>query len=408
MSRLLLLCPEPLGGRTPAGVGIRFLETAKALVQAGHRVEILTPDGAAVEGCSAAQTTPAAIAAATAACDGAIAQGHVTNELFAHGSPVPTLVDLYDPYLVENFHYYATLGPQVFNHDHATLMLSLRRGDAFLCASEAQRLFYAGLLVAAGRVHPESFERDPALSSLLRLVPFGVQPPRAPRSGPPSHDVFFGAIYNWYDPVLAVESVALARRRLPDLTLTFTTHPNADLTPQGLFAETRRHVSRRGLEDAVRFAEWVPYQDRLPFYDRFGLALLTFPPSLETDLAMRTRMFDCFWAELPVVSSAAGGTDAILAEYGAGTVVRSQEPADYADAMVTLLEDRQGHARRLEGCRRWVAEHQWDRVLEPVLAFAADPRFDETKERFRQDVPPVRGPADSVIRRLARKVRGSL
>ena len=45
--------------------------------------------------------------------------------------------------------------------------------------------------------------------------------------------------------------------------------------------------------------------------------------ALETDLAMRTRMFDCLWGELPVVTSPAGGTDPLIERYGAGIVVDS-------------------------------------------------------------------------------------
>src|SRR5260370_1277808 len=108
MTRALLLCPEPLGHGQPAGVGIRFLE---------------------------------------------MAQGHAANDLFAHGNAIPTVVDLYDPFIIENLNYYETRGAEVFTHDHATLMRSLLRGDLFLCASSAQRLFYLGALMAAGRVN---------------------------------------------------------------------------------------------------------------------------------------------------------------------------------------------------------------------------------------------------------------
>jgi len=97
MSRVLLVCPEPLGHRQPAGIGIRFLEIANVLRAAGHAVEILSPDQG---------LTPETIARGTSQADVAVVQGHVANDLFAHMKPLPVVVDLYDPFIVENLHYF--------------------------------------------------------------------------------------------------------------------------------------------------------------------------------------------------------------------------------------------------------------------------------------------------------------
>ncbi|HEY0789041.1 MAG TPA: hypothetical protein VGE86_10380, partial [Thermoanaerobaculia bacterium] len=307
--------------------------------------------------------------------------------------------------IVENFHYWKERGDEVFRHDHATLMASLAAGDLFLCASEAQRLFYAGLLVASGRLNPELFDADPGLESLIRIVPFGVQPPRpARRDGPIARRIFFGAVYDWYDPFLAVDAVALARQEEPDLTLTFTHHPNADRTPQSLFGRLEKHVESTGAS-FVKLDPWIAYEERGAFYDTFGLALLTFRSSLETDLAMRTRMFDCFWGELPVVTSSAGGTDPLVAQYAAGTVVSGSDPGAYAAAIVELLRSPERYREALRGCRRFTAEHQWTRLLEPLLAFCRAPRRDRTRETFATPAPALAGRPEPLARRVRRRLR---
>ena len=89
MSRVLLLCPEPLGHGQPAGVGIRFLEFARALRADGHSVTMLSADGGAVEGCVCAALSPAAIRDASSVSDVAVLQGHVANEFVAHAEPIP-------------------------------------------------------------------------------------------------------------------------------------------------------------------------------------------------------------------------------------------------------------------------------------------------------------------------------
>jgi glycosyltransferase involved in cell wall biosynthesis len=414
MTRALLVCPEPLGHRQPAGIGIRFLEMAKVLLADGHDVTLLSRDAGAVTGCRVGAITPETLQRYTAEADVAIVQGHAANDLFAHGRGIPTVVDLYDPFIIENLHYYETRGAEVFAHDHATLVQSLLRGDLFLCASAAQRLFYLGALLAVGRVNPIAFENDPHLDALLRIAPFGVPPGSAGVS--PAVDsaggskaggtsalpgVLFGGIYDWYDPILAIDAAAIARATLPDLTLTFTTHPNPSLTPQGKLAEAIAHVNEKNY-DFVRFEPWVAYEERAAFYSRFAAALLTFPQSIETDLSMRTRVYDYLWGGLPIVTSSAPGTDELLTRYGAGLIVRSASATDFAEALVRALRDT--HMR--EGARRFVEDHQWQRTLQPLVEFVRAPRIDPQKDAFAATLHVPEHPR-SFFDRIKRRIGGS-
>ncbi len=386
MSRVMLVCPEPLGHGQPAGVGIRFLEIARVLRGDGHEVTTLAPDVIGLTDESLRETSKRS--------DVAVVQGHVANAFFQHAEPIPTVVDLYDPFIIENLHYFAERGAEVFEHDHATLMNSLVRGDFFLCASEAQRMFYLGALLACGRLNPELFERDPELSTLIAIAPFGVPAAPGRAEARPTFDVLFGGIYDWYDPITAIEAVAL----IPGATLTFTHHPNPDLTPQGKLAEAMEHV--RGKKyDFVRFEPWAPYEKRAEFFAKFSMALITFPRSLETDLSMRTRIYDYLWCGLPIVSSSAPGTDELLARYDCGIVVDEDAPRSFADAILRV--DRE---RMTGGAARFVHEHQWDRTLEPLRAFVREPRIERTKETFAmRPAIPERPP--SIFDRLKRRLR---
>lgn len=407
MTRLLLVCPEPLGHGQPAGIGIRFIEMAKVLASDGHEITMLSRDGGAVANAATGTLTPESIARATEANDMAVVQGHAANELFAHGKPLPTVVDLYDPFIVENLHYFAERGSEVFQHDHATLMLSIARGDLFLCASEAQRLFYLGVMIAAGRLSPVAFESDPHLDALIRVAPFGVQLPRTDaRPRRDSHDLLFGGIYDWYDPILAIDAVAIARKSVVDVTLTFSTHTNPELTPQGKAAEAIEYVRKRGYGPFVRFEPWVSYDKRGTFFDRFAASLLTFGQSIETDLSMRTRVFDYLWAGLPVITSSAPGTDEILARYAAGTVVRSDSAGVFAAEIVALLNDYARLDAMRSGARRFVDDHQWSRTLQPLREFCRNPHFDRDKESFAVRLQvPERPP--SMLDRIKRRIGGA-
>ena len=400
MTRALLVCPEPLGHRQPAGIGIRFLEMAKFLLADGHEVTLLSRDAGSVAGCRVDGITPESLRRHTSEAEVVVVQGHAANDLFSHGLPIPTVVDLYDPFIVENLHYYPARGAEVFTHDHATLMQSLLRGDLFLCASEAQRLFYLGALLAAGRVNPIAFENDPHFDALIRIAPFGV-PPRSAGGTPAVPGVLFGGIYDWYDAILAIDAVAIVRASVSDVTLTFTTHPNPSLTPQGKLAEAVAHTKRKGY-DFVRFEPWVAYEQRAAFYGRFGAALLTFPQSIETDLSMRTRVYDYLWGQLPIVTSSAPGTDELLIRYGAGEIVHSSSPEDYANALIRAL----GNERMREGARRFVDEHQWPDTLQPLVDFVREPYVDPRKEAFAANLQvPER--SRSFLERIKRRIGGS-
>lgn len=392
--RILLVCPEPLGHRQPAGIGIRFLEIANVLRAAGHHVEILSPDQG---------LTPENIARGTGEADVAVVQGHVANDLFAHMKPLPVVVDLYDPFIVENLHYYAERGAEVFTHDHATLVSSLLKGDFFLCASEAQRLFYLGLMLAVGRLNPVAFESDPHLDSLIRIAPFGVGPARAvPARASTAPEILFGGIYDWYDPMLAMEAVAIARAKVPMLKLTFNTHPNPELTPQSRTAQAMKYAKRKEY-DFVRFEPWVAYDERASFFDRFTIALLTFPQSIETDLAMRTRIYDYLWAGLPIVTSSAPGTDELLERYRCGSIVRSDDAAAFAGEIAGILTDRERYERMVSGTRSFVVHHQWERTLRPLVEFCANPAIDAHKHDFAINAQvPAQPP--TILQRIRRRI----
>jgi glycosyltransferase involved in cell wall biosynthesis len=363
----------------------------KVLAADGHAVTLLSPP-----------ITPEALVQHSNDADVAVVQGHIANEFFAHARAIPTVVDLYDPFIIENLHYYDSRGAEVFHHDHATVINSLLRGDFFLCASKSQRLFWLGMMLAAGRLNPMAFDSDPSLGSLIATAPFGV-PPLRQRSTAAEPRVLFGGIYDWYDPILAIDAIAVARESLPSISLTFNQHPNPSTTPQGKTSEAMEYVKRKRYESFVRFEAWFEYERRGEFFDRFAIALLTFPRSLETELSMRTRVYDFLWGGLPIVSSPAPGTDEILASYGCGITVDSKSPRAFADAILQIFS-RQAALRN--ATQRFVAENQWPDALKVLRAFCHEPRIDANKDAFAVRMQVPERPA-SILERLKRRIGGA-
>jgi glycosyltransferase involved in cell wall biosynthesis len=425
MTRIALLSSEPIRPLM-AGIGIRYLKMARRLPRFGFEVLLISPAG------PAAPETPEDTAALglpapgilvrrfergrlpeiLAGCAAAVAQGQLGNDLLLEVPSLPAAIDLYDPWLVENLSYVATLGLDPYRNDHATWVLQLSRGDFFLCSSEEQRTFYLGFLAALGRVNPERMAGDPDLATLIAPVPFGVPealpphrpvlPPRTPQE----RRLLFGGLYDWYDPWTLLDALARPELAARPWTLLLIRNPNPEATPQRLFAEVEARCRRFGWWGSrVEILDWIPAERRYDLLRDVDLLVAPHQPSLETRLSLRTRFLDALAAGCPVITSQGGTIGRLLAEHRAGWVVPPGDPAALARAVVEAL-DRPAEvaAAQQEGARRLLADFTWERALAPLVRFCREPRTDPTKERFAHR-PATVAPPDRLGFRLQRRLR---
>jgi glycosyltransferase involved in cell wall biosynthesis len=414
MTRVALISSEPVRERM-AGIGIRYLELARRLPRPGLEVVLLSPAAREEVPEVPAQVrtfVPGALAELVADCDAAVAQGQLANDLVLACPELPTAIDLYDPWLVENAHYLPTLGLDPWRNDHATWVLQLSRGDVFLCSAEEQRLYYLGFLTALGRVNPERLAADPDLARLILEVPFGVpedlpphQPLLPPRRGGEKR-ILFGGLYDWYDPFTLVAAL----ERLPDLPweLYVVRNPNGGSTPQSLYAQLEERCRARGLwGERVIALDWMPAQRRFDLLRDVDMLCAPHLPSLETRLSLRTRFLDALAAGCPVVVSAGGTVPRLVREHEAGWVVPPGDPAILAATLASVFNNAEARERRREAGRRLAATFAWERALAPLVAFCRDPWRDRTRDRFAFQ-PPTVAPADGLAFRLRRRIRRAL
>jgi glycosyltransferase involved in cell wall biosynthesis len=411
VTRIALLTSEAPRARM-AGIAVRYLEMARRLPAAGLEVVLVTPGDPAETPTIPGEVRRFArggLRALLADCDAAVAQGQLANDLVLECPELPTAIDLYDPWLVENCHYYRTLGLDPYRNDHATWVLQLSRGDFFLCSSAEQRLYYLGWLTALGRVHPERLEADPTLAGLIGIVPFGIEEhlpahqPVLPPAPPGTPRLLFGGLYDWYDPWVLLS--ALERLADRPWQLLLVENPNAEATPQSLWSEVRRWAEAKGWWGSRLVAiPWVAADRRFDLLRDVTALVATHRPSLETDLALRTRFLDALAAGCPVVSSAGGTIARLLTEREAGWVVPTGEPDALAAALAEVLGDEAARERRRQAGLALGAELGWERSLAPLAAFCRTPRRDASKEAFAFQ-PPTRTPPDRLGFRLKRRLR---
>jgi glycosyltransferase involved in cell wall biosynthesis len=414
MTRVALLSSEPVRPLM-AGIGIRYLQFAHYLPEQDLDVVLLTPAEPAESalllrpGTLVRRFERGRLAELTADCDVAVAQGQLANDLLLEVPRLPTAIDLYDPWLVENCAYAETLGLAPYRNDHATWVLQMSRGDFFLCSSEEQRGFYFGFLAALGRVNPEILARDPDLASLIAPVPFAVPAelpphrPLLPPRAPGERRLLFGGLYDWYDPWTLL--AALERLALPGWTLLLIRNPNPESTPQKLFGEVEAHCRRLGWWGSrVQALDWVPAERRYDLLRDVDLLVAPHRPSLETRLSLRTRFLDALAAGCPVITSEGGAIARLLAEHRAGWVVPPGNPEALAGALSTALSEPAGATElRLKGARALLAAFRTERAFAPLLRFCQAAQPDASRERF--VFRPETVARDRLLPRVRRRLR---
>jgi glycosyltransferase involved in cell wall biosynthesis len=348
---------------------------------------------------------------------------------FLKNADAPLVVDLYDPFHLENLQLMAGEEMAERLRDHEGLLGVFRdqiaAGDFFLCASERQRDFWLGMLSAWNRINPYTYSDAPSLRQLIDVVPFGLpeEPPQHTRQvlkgvhpGIGSEDqviLWGGGIYDWLDPLTAIQAVDEIRRTHPHVRLFFMgiRHPNPLVHPMRMVSQAMALANELGLTDrVVFFNDWVSYDERGAYLLEADAGLSLHLDHLETRFALRTRLLDCIWAGLPMVVTEGDTLADTVEAHGLGYVVRVGDVAGVAEAVRALLDEPEARQRRSAGFQRVAASYRWERAMRPVIEFARAPRRAADRGKM---VEPPRSLADKVqaawrrggLRQLARETR---
>jgi len=303
------------------------------------------------------------------------------------------VVDLYDPYPLENLHLYEARYPEVGLRlnakDREALTRLMQRGDLFLCASDRQRDFWTGWLAAAGRINPYTHRADPALTSLLRVVPFGL-PVEPPHRGVPrfkgiepgiAADDFLvlwgGGVWNWFDPLTLIRAAADLRVRLPKLRVVFPalSSPSPASPPMAMATEARRLATELGLTGSVVFFgdQWVPYSERGSMLLEADVGVSLHREGVETRYSFRTRVLDYLWGALPIITTEGDSLADMVRSEGLGAVVPYGGVEAVADALHWMATHRWRRLRCGRRCRAAATRFQWPSVARPLLAYCEAP-----------------------------------
>nr|MBP7694701.1 glycosyltransferase family 4 protein [Anaerolineales bacterium] len=380
------------------GPGVRNLELARALA-AHARVTLAAPGQPVADAAGVTllgYQTDQDLEPALAAADAVLALGQlVSRRPRLRQLDKPLIVDWYDPFEIEKLAQAAAVPAdywtQVDRESHLDLNLQARAGDFFICASDRQRDYWLGVLLACGRARLADYADDPTLRTLIDVVPFGL--PAAPpvRGGPaikgvvpgisPADRVLYwgGGLWQWFDPLLLIEALAEIVRQRPEVKVFFAAgrHFDTATVPEmPIYQAVVERARALGLLDQhVFFGDWVPYARRGDFLLDADLGVSLHRAGLESRFAFRTRFLDYLWAGLPMVVSAGDPLAELVDQHSLGRVIAPGDPAALTAAVLELLAEPDLRARLAPRFASVAAQFHWARVIEPLARFLRAPRF---------------------------------
>lgn len=309
--------------------------------------------------------------------------------------PKPTIVDLYDPFELEKLTQSLSMDPYQRAHldtdSIIDLLLETTLGDFFICASEDQRNFWLGALLAAGRINTATYAQDPTLRNLIDVVPFGLSstPPQKTRpvlkgvvSGISQDDkvlLWNGGIWEWLDPLTLVQALIEVLKVRQDVKLVFAAghHFDTQTVPEMPVALQIVSLCKQyGLLDKnVFFLDWIPYDERGEYLLEADLGVTLSKNTIESHFAYRSRIIDCIWAGLPVIITGGDVLAETITQYRLGYVVPQGDPHAVACAILDALADMTLREHVAQTARSLAPALSWDQAVQPIVRFVERANF---------------------------------
>ncbi len=388
----LLIVSNDVVDEKMAGPGMRYLEMARALSSEDLDITLAIPNETrlSIAGINLVrywEERPESLRVLVENSDIALVSGYMVEKFtFLHSTRTRLVVDLYDPTILENLHYYLNepLDSQQALNRHGVHItnLILRLGDYFICGNERQRDFWLGLLAANERVNPMTFTADASLRSLIDVVGIGFpdRPLQADgkfiRGVHPSVPedaqivLWGGGIWNWLDPLTLIQAWPKVIQEFPKARLVFlgTRHPNPLVPVHEMAAKAQRLAEEIGEKDrSIIFIEWVSYQEREVLLNEADIGASLHPIHVETRYSIRTRVLDYLWARLPVLVTDGDITSEWVNQYRLGEVVPPFDPQAVSRALVRLLAKNKSAWQ--PAFEPLIERFSWPKVVAPLKAY---------------------------------------
>jgi glycosyltransferase involved in cell wall biosynthesis len=371
--------PVPLPGFPTTGAGLRAWGLAEGLRLRGFDAEIAMPRDAVsgVDPQSRAKAEPFLFDRDNLTAhvlgrrpDVLVMQHWGLMDRLGRDVRCPLAIDLHGPHLLERA-FWGSASPE---RDLEQKIAALARADYLTCAGGFQRRYFLSFALQAG------FDvRD---SALLGVIPFSVSPDVSSAEEHDASAFFFGGmLLPWQDPSLAVETLldTLDSRGKGRIAFIAGRHPAGDVS-RGRFDDL---LKRLRASARVDLRGSTSHDEFMAVLRRCGVALDLMARNAERELAFTSRTVVYLSQGLPVIYNDYSELSGLIAEYKAGWCLDPADAEGLRGVLTAILDDPAEVARRGVNALRLVRERlTWDRTIEPLAAWCANPAVREGKDRF--------------------------
>jgi glycosyltransferase involved in cell wall biosynthesis len=260
-----------------------------------------------------------------------------------------------------------------FEKDRRTWEACLKRGNYFLCATEAQQLYYTGVLAAIGRINPVTYDDDPFL-----IVPYGINEAEAVPGRRPCAELipapgawkllWFGGVYPWFDIGCLLEAVKLlSEKHAVGLVIVGAKNPYVDHPDfEKSYERMMKMIEDPAIRALVHVVDWVPFHERGNWYLDADLICFANQPGMENLFAWRTRVVDYLWTRTPLATN--GGDPLGEEMIAAGAAVRIDEtnPAVFAATLAATLDNATKLAAMRQAADAIREKYLWKNAIRPL------------------------------------------
>ena len=259
-----------------------------------------------------------------------------------------------------------------FNFENKIWTKALRRGDILLCANEAQKKFYTGVMAQVGRINPITYGDE----DLIQIVPYGIYREKAVAKNDPVSKLvknkkafkllWFGGIYPWFDLTNLLEAVKNANKTTPiELIMVgvknpFNQHP--DFIKR--YEEVMDYIKNNNMDEIVHITDWVKFEDRAEWYLGSDAVVLINNIGMENTLAWRTRLVDYVWADLPIVTNGGDPMSDILEANKAVYILPDLDAKTIEKEIIKISKDKETLKQVSVNLSKVRRLFYWDKVTE--------------------------------------------
>lgn len=373
--RFLIFCTDlpPMDGFPTSGTALRTYNLGEGLKELGCEVILSSPTSAVslfkdtlkgnlnkelsakieeLEKLSFSANNQANIIAQTK--PDAIICGHWPAWTLGRRSPVPLIIDLAGPHLLERHFQGET------NFQGAVLgkLQALSCADFFIASGQKQKLYFLSYLLRAKIPSPEK---------RLRIIPMPLpeitdeelenfklnlsERDLAGNSFSPRF-LFGGVFLPWQDPSWGLKNLVgeISRRNLGTLTLVGGPHPHYPIK-SGAYESLYKTL--RSNSDRITETGMLPYEEFLGLIPTVDVALDLMNWNLERELAITIRTTSYLSAGLPIIYNNYSDLSKYIESYNAGWTVKPGDDVRMAEVISEIydypeiLKEKSFNAKRL-------------------------------------------------------------